>query len=817
MADLRCDKCNLYKTSTAGVNYSAVKVDGKGNFESEIMIVGECLGATEVRLKEPFVSDDSKTLRRYLQSVGVNDKNAYFTYVCKCRPPDSRHPKKNEIKACLSYLEEEIKQMKPKVIGALGNTALRALGVEGKITGIHGSKVWSKKYNCWIVPLYHPSYVTRFTNEARQRREFVTDMGLLTQLIETEVKVSKTKYKVAKTLDEVKKATDYLLKQKLFSFDIETNHLNFMKADIICISFSAKPGTAVVIPYQDFRIFTKEQQEQVKKYLTTILSSDIHKAGQNGKFDIKHLLKHNIEVKKYFFDTMLAHHLLDESGTHNLEVLSQTYTSMANHKDAMKDYIHAKKNEYNKILEAPLKTLFEYAAKDADATIRVYLKLKELLKEEELEEVFYKIVMPLTYVLARMESKGMQVDKKYVSKAAASFKYKIKELEKDIQDNKMVKKYLEKYNKEEFNTRSPKQKIELLYDVMEIKPIKFNKPTKTKPEGSPSTDAETLKELYKITKAKIIKDLLDYSKLKKLQDYILSYKELANESEDGRIHTSYSQRRARTGRLSSSNPNLQNVPSVKKDPIRAAIVRNCLVATKGHTILDADYKQAEFRVWADNSGDEKLIAFCSDPTKDIHRQVASIVYHIPYDKITEGQRDIAKTVVFGLMYGRTSYSIAQQFGITEGEAERILRGFFKAFPRAAKWMEEQVEFAKQNGYIRNMFGRKRRLDNIYSVDKKKSSSAERQARNTPIQGGTADIVFKAMIKMYREFKKANLKANLILNVHDSIAVETPDEDIKEVAKIMKYSMETAVKLKVPLWVDIKMGKRFGEMKEYSSI
>jgi len=659
-AEVKCTKCPLYKTSIAG-NFSAVKVDGAGNKQSEIMLVGEALGYDEVTQRTPFVGRAGKLLRKYLQSVGITDKNAFFTNVCKCRPPDNRPPHKTEMRECFTYLDEEIKEIKPKVIGVLGNTACKAFEISSQITTIHGNEVWSEKYNCWLLPLYHPSYVMRFTNEARQRTEFVKDLGKLATLVETKNTAEITNYKVANSIDKVEKAINYLCKQPWVAFDIETDRFDFLNSAVVAISFSAKSKTAIVIPFQHPKVFNKEEQDKVRELLIKFFSSDVLKIAQNGKFDMKHLMAKGIEVKKFAFDTMLAHYLLDELGMHNLGALTQTYTDMQLDKNKLDEYIKTKEDT-NNILNAPLNLLYEYSAGDADATYRVFLKLRELITKEELDTVFYKIVMPLSYVLSHMEFTGVEVDKEYIDKITTAIKYKLKTFEGNLQRDKYVAEFKKKYDTEELNFKSPKQLRELLYDVMEIKPISFTKPSKTNPRGNPSTDAQTLEDLAKLTKFKVLEDLINLRKLKKLEDYISSYKKLSEESKDNRIHTIYYQAGTRTGRLSSSNPNLQNIPSMSKDPNNAKLVRNCLVATKGNILIEADYSQVEFRVWGDNSNDTDMIGAINNKEFDIHTQIASRVFGIPIENVTEQKRRIAKGVVYGLMYGRGTYSQRQQIG-----------------------------------------------------------------------------------------------------------------------------------------------------------
>ena len=835
----KCEKCDLYKTSCAG-KFTRVMINDYGNFESDILIVGGAPGYQEVVDNEPFVGEAGRLVRKNLQSLGLGENDYYMTSICLCRPPEGREPSKNEVATCFKYLEDKILNMKPRVIGLLGKTACTAFGITDKITAIHGNQVWSKKYNCWLLPLYKAGYVLKFINMAKQRREFLADLGKLKTLNIEDKDKEDVKYAVADTMEKVKKALIYLLKQKYVVFDIETNTLDFQQSKIACISFSAKVGTAIVIPYQYDTIFTKKEQKLIKRGLQKFFSSSVKKVAQYGKFDIKHLMKQNIIVNNYVFDTGLAHYLLDEKGLHNLDILIQSYTDMRSHKKDISEYLKSLKGEiFNKIFELEPSKLFSYAAKDADAEFRLFLKLLKLLKNNNLLTLFTNIMMPLTMILAQMELKGILVDKDYVDKMNVHFKYKLKTLTIDLYKDNFVNEYeenkfkllkLEEKKKKrppknpltredakvKFNFNSPVQLRELLYQVMEITPIKYTKKSKKYPDGNPSTDKDTLETLAQTTKYKLLADLLAYRKAKKLADYVQSYKELAEDSLDGRIHTNFNQAVTATGRLSSSAPNLQTIPSKERDPEGAILVRNCLIAKPGYSLIESDYSQMEFKLWGAYSQDKRMIDYIlsanpNDENTDIHRRVAAMIFNIPVEKVTKHQRALSKAAVYGVIYGMTEYALAAKFDISEAEALRVINGLFNTFPQGEKWIQEQIAIAHDTGQVRNMFGRIRRLDDIYNRDRGKVSHAERQAQNFPIQSASADIAFMAMIKLNKEV--CDNTAYMVLMVHDSIIVECEESRVIEVATKMKYAMENAVKLSVPLPVDVKVGKKLGEMSE----
>jgi len=810
MSELRCTKCDLYKNSTAG-NSSAVKLDGSGSRNADILILGGNPGAEEIRQKKVFSGQAGQLLRKYALSVGITENNAYFTYAIRCRPQDGKSIKESELRACLGYLDEEIAQIKPKVIVALGSTACKAVGMNGMVTGTHGAKSWSDKYNCWMMPSYHPAYVMGFTNEAPQRSDFVAELGAAKRLVNQGEVDEKVTYKVCRTIEDIVKAADYLVRQEWFSFDIETTNNDFLRSKIPCIQFSAKKNTAIIIPWEYPQIFPKqEDQDKIKEQVTRIMSCPAKKAAQYGKYDLTHLFGHGVPVKGYAFDTMLAHYLLDENGLHNLGLLIRTYTGMAEYKDMMEPYFKkTRENGDNCILDADPELVFEYSGKDADGTFRLISILHDQLVLEGLDTLFYKIVMPLAYVLAQMEFTGITVDKEYVESTANIFSGKLKALNCSLQREPSAVSYVEDIYQAELREYNAKLN-------------KKNRRAKKNPKGSASTDADTLAELAKITKHKLLEDLIDYRTTKKMQDYIWSYKALADKSLDGRIHTTYHQAKfgdhgTTTGRLASSNPNLQNVPSLSRNPEAAMLVRNCLIAKPNYVLIEADYGQVEFRIWAHDSKDPLMIEYVNNPEVDVHKLIASKVYGVTYENVSKPQRTFAKGVVYGLMYGRGTYSIALEFGLPQVEAERVATAFFGMFPKASAYLENNVAFVKKNGYIVNMFGRKRRLDGAFSLDEANQAYAERQARNFCPQSGAADIIYTAMAKLYRMILQKEHPMRMLLQVHDSIVVETPEDKVKESCQIIHTAMTTAVALDVNLTVDFKVGRKFGEMDGFELI
>lgn len=826
-SSIKCDKCSLYKTSKAG-KYSCVKLMGEGNTETDIMLVGEAPGYNEIVKQKLHASKAGITLIESLKAVGINKEDIYITNIVKCRPPKNRPPTDSEIKACSEYLEDEIRSLQPKVIGVLGNSPLSYFLNKKGVTKLRGLEVWSEKYNCWILPIYHPSYVMRFAKKAKQYNEFKHDLGKLTTLIDKKRIKKKTIYKKIDTIEKVKKLIDGLLKQKEVAFDLETDRLEYYNNTILCCSFSCKEATAFYLPFEDSRFWNKEEIEIIRKELKRFFESDVKKIAQNGKFDNKHLLSKGIKVNNYYFDTMLAHYLLDEEGSHSLSNLSITYTNMGNYKDKLRDYIRGKikvpykkeievkktlfkrtetitKNKKSTIWDAPLEDLIEYSCKDSDATFRVYKKLKKLLVEENLDNLFYKIVMPVSRVLEMMEFRGITADKNYIARIASRFRSKIKHFESEIQQNKYIKESAERLKQKKLNINSPLQLRTLLFDVLNLEPIRYSHLSK-----EPSTDKTTLEELNSKNKIKILEDILNYRKIQKFYStYIEAYEKIANHSIDNKVHTTYLLSRTKTGRLSSQNPNLQNIP--KRDE-GAKIIRKALTAQEGFTLVECDYKQLEFRIFAHCVNSNKLISMVKQV--DIHRSIASKIFKIPEEKITKQQRSLAKGAVFGgIMYGGGSNILVRSFGISYKEADKILNEFFDEFPKSKDYIEDQIKLLKENQYVVNLFGRKRRISDIFHSDEQKRKAAKRQAVNAVIQSSAADIVYVAMNKLFNQIDDKN-DSRILLNIHDAVIFEIRDNILDSKINQIINIMNNPVKLRVPIIVDCEYGKNLGEMEQF---
>jgi len=770
----------------------------------------------------------------------------------KCKIPFNSNVTQVHINACSKHLVKEIQEVQPKVIVILGSGVFNFFKIDGKIIQLRGIPIYNEEYKCHIVPTFHPAYVLNFLEVSPQRKDFAKDLALAYQISQEGVaKPLDSNYKYCDTLEKVEAAVNDLLSSEWCSFDTETDGLDYFRSKILLTSFSNKPGTGYVIPYLHPNGFTKkEDQEKVKELLQKILGSSVKKIMQFGKFDLQMCFTAGFDVKNFAFDTYLAHALLDENTGHGLEKIVPIYTDMGNYKDDVREYIsgdikilkegvtqiskysyidqNKKKltmtESYRKstIFDCPYDKLVHYAAQDADATYRLFLKFWDLLEKEDLLKLLIKSMVPLSYVLAKMEYEGIGGDIEYAKKRFRELDDELAKAEADILLSKEVKAFMQKYKvpNNRFNPGSSDQVGKLLFTELGIKPVAYNKLTATmkkegKKQGSPKTDIPSLKKMLVENKVKLLEDLIKFGEKTKPTEYMKQYVKLLTESADGRIHTRYNQVKSErggtvTGRLSSSGPNLQNIPS--HNPEKAKLVRTVFVAKPGYTFIEADYSQIEFYIWAHVSEDPLLLKYVNDPSTDIHTQIASQVFKIPKENISKAQRTIAKQTVYGMIYGRSSWSIAKEYGMTEDEVNRFMNGFFRTFPKATQYLEQSIGLMFKQGYLINLFGRRRRALDIYSKDKEAKSRAERQARNFPLQSGAADLIYVAMVKLYRALLPYDAK--MILQIHDSLVIEIKDEQLQQVVPVVKYTMENAVKLKCKVKVDVEFGKCLGNMVDW---
>lgn len=757
-------------------------VTGAGNVNADIMFVGDSPGATDMASKMLLQGNVGRVLKELLNEAGIPEERCYFTNVLYCRS-DNAKTVPAAIKACAAYLDDEIFKVKPKIIVPLGNVALeRIQGLKG-ITRHRGKVLVNPRYKAKVIATMHPASVFRVEEN---RVKIKKDLKRVAQELRIERTGSlKGDYKVIKTVKEAEELRDTLAKAEEFTFDIETDDLNFLKGSVLGIAFSHKEQFGRYLPFlgdhaKDHTkdLWLPEEKKQIFEIAKAILSNKSKKIAHNGKFDCKFLRKMGLEVNNFYFDTMLAHHLLDENESHGLKDLAVAETDLGGYENALDPYLPTKAASYRNI---PLDILGKYAGLDADCTLRLKKKFEPRLKDQGLTNVFNIIVMPSSKLLTDVEYSGICIDKEYLLALREQYQTKMLILEEEFKEK----------HGEGININSTKQLRELFFKTLNLRPA-GRTPTKR-----PSTDHKSLIELAKQHEAP--KLILEHRKLSKVcSTFIVGLLEVMDH--EGRVHTDYIIIGTVTGRLSSKKPNLQNIPNTEE-------IRKIFVPVKGSKFIVADFSQMELRVMCEYSADTELLeAFKRG--EDIHSLVASRVLKIPQAEVTAKQRSLAKGIVFGLIYGRGSKSVAEELGLSIIEAERFINQFFAEFPTIRSWMEKQKRLARKQGYVTNLFGRRRRLPEINSQDIKKASSAARQSMNSVVQGGASDITCLSAIRVMERLKESGLKTRLVLNVHDELVFECPEDEIKEAQEIvlntMEYPFSNPEFFKIPLKVDLKV-------------
>lgn len=620
-----------------------------------------------------------------------------------------------------------------------------------------------------------PSLFGEFANESPTVTEFSSYES---------IKTISHKYQLVDNQKEATKLRDFLLTNKILSLDTETTSTNAIDAELVGLSFSVAEHEAyyVAVPSNQ-----DEAQAIVNIFKPLYENEDIVKVGQNIKYDYMVLRRYGIDLQGPMFDTMLAHYIVQPELRHNMDYMAET---LLNYKTIHIDELIGQKGKNQKSMRdlSPAE-ICDYAAEDADITLQLKNVLEPQLKEVGGERLFYDIEMPLIKVLADMELNGVCLDTESLTETRRVFTERMQAYERHAYE----------LAGEEFNISSPKQVGDILFEKMKI----IDKPKKTK-TGQYVTSEEVLMQLK--DRAPIVEDILNYRGMKKLlSTYVEALPKLIN-PRTGHIHTSFNQAVTATGRLSSSDPNLQNIP-VRDDDGKE--IRKCFIPEAGCRFFSADYSQIELRIMAHLSGDENMIEAFREGF-DIHRATAAKIWKENISDVTDEQRKKAKQANFGIIYGITTYGLAQRMGIDNGEARQLIDDYFRTFPKVQAYMEEAKEQAREKGYAETMFGRRRYLPDITSRNGTVRGFAERNAINAPIQGSEADIIKIAMIRIWRRFKDENIRSKMILQVHDELNFSVYPDEVEQVGKIVIEEMQKACELNVPLVADAGWGDNWLE-------
>ncbi|KQB98859.1 DNA polymerase I [Pedobacter sp. Hv1] len=587
-------------------------------------------------------------------------------------------------------------------------------------------------------------------------------------------------YFLVDTPEKRKELIETLLKQPSISFDSETTGTDANQADLVGLSFSIKPGEGYYIPLPEDRAVT---QAIVDEFKVVLENENIVKIGQNIKYDMLVLKWYDVQVKGKLFDTMLAHYLIDPDTRHNMDILSENYLGYT--PISITTLIGAKGKGQGTMRDVPVENVVDYAAEDADVTLQLSHIFEPLLKEKNAAKLAEDIENPLIYVLADIEKEGVKIDIDTLNAYSLELQQEITKAEQSVYDKAGLK----------FNLASPKQLGEVLFDHLKLDP----KAKKTK-TGQYQTGEDVLTLLAH--KSDIVQDILDFRQMQKLKSTYVDALPLLVNPKTGRVHTSFNQAVAATGRLSSNNPNLQNIP-IRTE--RGREVRKAFIARdEDHILLSADYSQIELRIIAEISKEENMLEAFNKGI-DIHTATAAKVYGISIEEVDSTQRRNAKAVNFGIIYGQSAFGLSQNLNIPRKEAAEIIDQYFIQYPGIKRYMSDTMNFARENGFVETIMGRRRYLRDINSANQTVRGYAERNAINAPIQGSAADLIKIAMINIHKDMQAQNLGSKMTMQVHDELVFDVLKTEVEQMKAIITHRMKTAIKTQVPIEIEIGEG------------
>lgn len=640
------------------------------------------------------------------------------------------------------------------------------------------------------------TFTERFLNKPKQQQkkassqldlfaEFTTDgAGEIKNGPSQSLKNVAYNYQLIDKEEDIQKLCDLFITKQIISFDTETTSTEAINAELVGLSFAFKEREAFYVPVPADR---DKAQKIVNIFKPLYENEDILKIGQNMKYDIEVLRNYGIEVRGEMFDTMIAHYLIQPELRHNMDYMAEIYLDYQT--IHIEELIGPKGRGQKNMRDLTPEQIYEYAAEDADITLQLKNKLEPELKRFGAEDLFHNIEMPLMPVLAEMEMNGVRIDTESLKETSSVLTSRMKEIESRIYDLAGT----------EFNIASPKQVGEVLFDRLKI--VEKAKKTKT---GQYVTNEEVLQSLKH--KHEIVADILEHRGLKKLLGtYVDALPKLIN-PRTGHIHTSFNQTVTATGRLSSSDPNLQNIPVRGED---GKEIRKAFIPEPGCEFFSADYSQIELRVMAHLSGDENMIEAFREG-HDIHAATAAKIYKEDINAVSRDQRTKAKRANFGIIYGITVFGLAERLEISREEAKQLISGYFETFPKVKEYMDKSIQRARAMGYAETLFHRRRYLADINSHNATVRGFAERNAINAPIQGTAADIIKVAMIRIHRRFKAEGIQSKMILQVHDELNFSVLPEEHEKVERIVMEEMQNAFKMQVPLVADSGWGKNWLE-------
>jgi DNA polymerase-1 len=773
-----CESCSFEKFKNNFIN-------GRGEFNSPLIFVGEIPEDEDLDRKVLMNGKVGVFFNRLLKTIGISVMDCYFTVALKCRPKIwKKQPFKNDdIFSCNEILRIELlKLTKKKVIVAMGNVALRSLlkSRTAQITKYRGAPIWSNEFNCYILPTFNVGALYR---NPQYTSVFLADLTKAKYLLEGKFSFSLPQCVIVRDRMLLNELLSKIEKIGVFALDLETSGFDWEKDVIGGVSICFEDNKSYYIPLVERGVNVWDNSFEILK---RIGESNAKKVLANGKFDIKFFRHLGINFKNFYFDVILAHALIDENlqGMHDLKTLAGLYLNIDHYEKELDEYIKLHKECKENYLNVPVDILGKYGALDAWVTFRLFkIFLKELVKEGCLKYLL-KFQIPLSNFLMMMEERGVYVDEEWSLNLKKKYNEEMEKIQNEI--FKLVGK--------NFNLNSPKQLIEV------IKTLKLKLPHKYTPTGSISTSEDSLLAIQKLNPDNMFPTLLlNYRKnFKAVTAFIDGILKLRDS--EGRVHPSFMQHSIVTGRVATQEPNLQGIP-------RNNDIKGMFKAKDGYKIVAMDYNAAEVRVWAYCINDENLIKDF-ESNVDIYKMMAQRVFGIKIEDVTKEQRQQMKGVVLGLMYGRGVWSIADEFNLTIDDAQFIVDSFFQHYPNSLKWIDKTKREAKINGFVKSLFGRKRRLWGVESFDDGVREEAYRQAINFPIQSSTSDLNFLIGMRINEECLKEKLDAHPILAIHDSLLFEVKDQDVDKFVNIVKEQISRTKLGKITLVSDIVVSDRW---------
>jgi uracil-DNA glycosylase family 4 len=836
--EMKCDRCGLCKSSRKFIK-------PVGNIQGRLLIIGDLPEIDDETTGIAFSGPRGTLLKKYMDQVGIDVSDVYLTNTVMCMTPQTRAPKTEEYNACKPYIRWIMHNMPNlRYIIPMGMLALNACLNKKDLTNLRGSirEVNEFKY----IPMLNP--VSILVNPAVETI-FLQDLNLVKNLINGTIEYGS--YKIIDTLELFHMVMKGVEGNDVIAVDIETSNYkdedisNILHDDVIGLSLSWKEKTGIYIPFiaEHKKIWDYDTQQYIVNTLNTALTKPGKKLVlQGGKFDTKFLKTrlgidltnvnyvNGVREQSYFFDTMMAAFLLDESSSHSLDFLVKDYQDLVSYDNELDNYriYYAKANKLKKAKLSdysmiPLNIIGKYGAMDADATLRLFHKYYQQIYDNNMQDVYFNIVMPLILTLTDMELHGIKVNVSKLNELKLLYEKKLEDggellkklfndfwadfaskLKPDIKEKLLVAMFGEKWEKLikpdqpiDFNVGSPKQLGTFLYDILRLRPIAY---TDNKDKPTYCTDVEALNKL----KHPFVDALKDYRKAdKEYTTYIMGY--LRSKDSNDVIHATFNPDGTETGRLSCKEPNIQNVP-------RGSYMRKLFIARPGYSYVIADFSQIELRVEAAESQDPMLLK-CFWDDDDIHDMVAREVMHKkPEDSVSKEERIIAKGINFGLIYGRSAYSLAIELKITEEEAQNYIDAYFKRFAGVVAYNNKQIALAHREKKVWTRFGRIRHLPNIDSRIDRIREGAERQAMNSPIQGCAGDCTNKAAVLVMEHMQDRGIDAHIVNHVHDELVLEVHNSQVKEgvigIYNVMRYTAEAV--LKIPVQVDVKVNDEWYE-------